>query len=97
MIGDLPDNSIWSLAGIGNAQFMMNSVAIAAGGGIRVGLEDNIWLDNQRTQLATNTDLISRIHQLAEANERKVMPSSELRKLLNLQPGNGKYGRVYKN
>ena len=43
MIRDLPENSIWSLAGIGNNQLMMNSLSIAIGGGVRVGLEDNIW------------------------------------------------------
>lgn len=72
MIRDLPDNSYWSLAGIGDAQLMMNSLAIAAGGGVRVGLEDNIWFDNERTQLATNANLVLRIHRLAEANGQLV-------------------------
>lgn len=97
MIRDLPDNSIWSLAGIGNAQFMMNSVAIVSGGGVRVGLEDNIWFDTARTRLATNADLLYRIHSLAKASERKVMSSAKLRKILNLQEGYGKYGCIYKN
>jgi uncharacterized protein (DUF849 family) len=93
MIRDLPDNTYWSLAGIGNAQLMMNSIAIATGGGVRVGLEDNVWYDPQRTQLATNADLLHRIHGLAEANQRKVMSPSDLRELLNLKPGYGEYGR----
>lgn len=95
MIRDLPNNSIWSLAGIGKAQLKMNSVSIATGGGVRVGLEDNIWFDNHRNRLATNDDLLKRIHRLAESNERKIMSSAELRKLLNLQDGYGKYGRIY--
>ncbi|MEE9189156.1 MAG: 3-keto-5-aminohexanoate cleavage protein [Candidatus Neomarinimicrobiota bacterium] len=94
MVRDLPPNTYWGIAGIGNAQFMMNSLAIASGGGVRVGLEDNIWFDQKRTRLATNSDLLKRIHNLAEANERKIMPSSEMRKILNLQGGNGKYGRT---
>lgn len=97
MIRDLPKNSFWSLAGIGNSQLMMNALAIAAGGGVRVGLEDNIWYDRGRKRLATNADLLRRIHNLAEANERKVMSPSDLRKLLNLQEGFGEYGRVYKS
>jgi uncharacterized protein (DUF849 family) len=96
MIRDLPPNSYWSLAGIGDFQLMMNSVAIAAGGGVRVGLEDNIWYDSGRTGLARNIDLIKRIHRLAEDNERKIMAPKELRKLLHLEKGNGKYGRIYK-
>jgi len=94
MIRDLPDHSWWSLAGIGDAQLMMNSIAIAAGGGVRVGLEDNIYMSPARTRLASNSDLLKRIHHLAEANERNVMAPSTLRKLLNLQEGNGKYGRT---
>ena len=94
MIRDLPDNSFWSLAGIGNAQLMMNSLSIAAGGGVRVGLEDNIWFDTDRTILSTNADLLNRIHLLAQANEREIMSPGELRNLLNLQKGYGKYGLI---
>lgn len=95
MVRDLPENSYWSLAGIGNAQLMMKSMAIAVGGGVRVWLEDNIWFNGSRTSLATNADLLKRIHQLAEANERQVMTSKECRKLLNLKDGYGEYGRFY--
>jgi uncharacterized protein (DUF849 family) len=96
MINDLPENSYWSLAGIGNAQLQMNALAIAFGGGVRVGLEDNIWYDSVRTRLATNADLLRRIHHLAEANERSIMAPSRLRYLLGLEPGHGKYGKKEK-
>ena len=86
MIQELPRGSHWSLAGIGEAQLKMNSVAIAMGGGVRVGLEDNIWYDNNRTHLATNSALLERIHVLAQANERTVMEASNLRKMLQLKP-----------
>ena len=95
MLRDLPANLIWSLAGIGITQLMINTVAIASGGGIRVGLEDNIWFDEERTKLASNLDFIKRIHRIAETHGRKVMKPAELRKLLNLQPGHGSYGRIY--
>jgi len=94
MIRDLPENSYWSLGGIGDEQLKMNSVSIAIGGGVRVGLEDNIWYDFSRTKLARNIDLVKRIHVLAEANERKIMTSEEFRQKMNLEPGNGKYGRI---
>jgi uncharacterized protein (DUF849 family) len=96
MIRDLPPISLWSLAGIGDAQLMMNSLAIASGGGVRVGLEDNIWYDLNRTRLTRNADLIRRIHNLAEVNEREVMSSNEFRELLHLENGNGQFGRTYK-
>lgn len=93
MIRDLPEDSYWSLAGIGESQLMMNSVAIAIGGGVRVGLEDNIWYDNARTKLASNADLIRRIHTLAGANCRKLMTSAEFRQKMRLEEGFGSYGR----
>lgn len=94
MVRDLPPDSCWSFAGIGTSQLMMNSLAIAIGGGVRVGLEDNIWFDNQQTRKATNADLLKRIHVIARACERDVMPPGEFRRLLNLRPGCGEYGRA---
>ena len=96
LVRDLPPNSVWSMAGIGDAQLSINSMAIAAGGGVRVGLEDNIFFDRNRKVLAKNIELIKRIHQIAEANERNIMTSSRLRENLNLLPGNGRYGRAIK-
>ena len=97
MIRDLPPRSYWSLAGVGDAQLMMNAIGVAAGGGVRVGLEDNIWYDRGRTRLARNADLIRRVHRLAEASERKIMPARELRALLHLESGDGRYGRTYEH
>ncbi len=95
MIKDLPENSLWSLAGIGNYQLMMNSLAISIGGGVRVGLEDNIWYDSSRTNLARNRDLLQRIHTIARANERNIMSPLKFRQKMNLEAGNGKYGRKF--
>ncbi len=92
MVNELPADSYWSLAGIGNAQLRMNSTAIAMGGGVRVGIEDNIWYDQRRTRLASNIDLLKRVHKLAEVHERKLMKPDELRAKLNLSSGNGNYG-----
>ena len=93
MINDLPENSLWSLAGIGDDQLKMNSLSIAIGGGVRVGLEDNIWYDSTRTKLATNGDLVKRIHTIAHANDREIMTPQEFRLKMNLESGNGQYGR----
>jgi 3-keto-5-aminohexanoate cleavage enzyme len=92
MVRDLPPQSYWSVAGIGGSQLAMNSVAIAMGGGVRVGLEDNIYYDQKKTKLAKNADLVRRIHTIAEANERQVMTAQELRNALSLEGGCGKYG-----
>ena len=70
----------------------MNAAAIIFGGGVRIGIEDNIWYDLNRTRLATNVDLLMRIHLVAETCERKVMKPAKLRELLGLKPGCGEYG-----
>jgi uncharacterized protein (DUF849 family) len=62
----------------------MNSIAIAAGGGVRVGLEDNIWYDVERTKLATNRDLVERIVYIAKAMGREPLSPKEARGLLKL-------------
>ena len=93
MIKDLPANSLWSLAGIGTSQLNMNTVAIASGGGVRVGIEDNIWFDEKKTRLTTNAQLLERIHAMAKLMGRKVMTAADFREKMNLMPGNGLYGR----
>ena len=93
MIKDLPERSLWSLAGIGDSQLPMNSIAIAMGGGVRIGLEDNIFFDDQRTKLARNIDLLRRIRSIADNHDRPLMTSRELRQLLDLEAGHGLYGR----
>nr|WP_299173554.1 3-keto-5-aminohexanoate cleavage protein [uncultured Allomuricauda sp.] len=92
MLNDLPENSLWSLAGIGNEQLKMNSIAIAIGGGVRVGIEDNIWWDNGRTRLASNYELLKRVHNIADSNERNLMKATRFRELMQMAPGNGAYG-----
>jgi uncharacterized protein (DUF849 family) len=96
MLNDIPEDALVSIAGIGNKQLKMNSLAIAIGKGVRVGLEDNIWYDEERTTLATNSSLLERIHVIAKANNRKVMTPTEFREKMKMEPGYGSYGRVYK-
>jgi len=93
MVNDLSPNTYWGFSGIGKSQMMMNSIGIAMGSGIRIGLEDNIWYDHKRTKLATNSELIKRAHVLLEANEKTVISPRKMRSLLNLNLGNGSYGR----
>jgi uncharacterized protein (DUF849 family) len=93
MLNDLPENSYWSFGGVGAYQLVMNNLAISFNGGVRVGLEDNIYLNDSRTKLARNIDLIKRIHNIAAVHEREIMNPSELRKLLHLKEGYGHYGK----
>mgnify|MGYP002476639115 CR=1 FL=1 len=70
------------LGGIGDAQLKINVMALLSGGGVRAGLEDNIWFDDDRTTLATNSDLILRIIKIADAMGYKPYAHEELRGIL---------------
>ena len=84
MIKELPEHTIWSVGGVGDFQLPMNAVAIISGGGVRVGLEDNIWYDEERTRLASNRDLIERVLTIAKAMGREPYPSKEAREVLGV-------------
>jgi len=92
MIKDLPEDTILSIGGVGYQQLMANSLAVSMDYGVRVGLEDNIWFDNNRTVLASNLMLLERIHLIINAMGKSVMTSTQLRQKLNLKNGNGNYG-----
>jgi uncharacterized protein (DUF849 family) len=84
MIKELPEGSLWSAGGIGHWQLQMNAMALVAGGGVRVGLEDNIYYDQQRTHLAFNKDLIERVLAIAKALGRMPYSQKEAREILGL-------------
>ena len=84
MVKELPEKSIWSVGGIGDFQLKMNSMAIIAGGGVRIGLEDNIFFDSQRTILATNAQLVKRIVEIARTLEHVPYTHREARQLLGV-------------
>jgi 3-keto-5-aminohexanoate cleavage enzyme len=80
----LPQGSLWSLAGLGAAQVSTPAIAVSAAHGVRVGLEDYLWLDRDRRQLATNADLIRRVLRLARLVDRPIMTPGALRARLGL-------------
>ncbi len=84
MIKELPEGSIWSVGGIGNSQLTMNAVSLVVGGGVRVGLEDNIWYDEARITLASNRMLIERILTIANALGRVPYEQKEARTILSV-------------
>lgn len=77
-LNEIPKSDYVSFGGLGSYQLKVNSIAIANGLGVRVGLEDNIWFDDNRTKQATNLELVERVHALLEIHEKKVAKSSSL-------------------
>lgn len=82
IIKDLPENSYWALGGVGDYQLKVNTIALLFGGGARIGLEDNIYFNPTRTKLATNINLLKRIHILAHIFDREIMTPNEFREKL---------------
>lgn len=77
---DIPDSHYVSFAGIGNAQHTVTSTAVAMGYGARVGIEDNIWCDENKNKKATNIGLLRRVHKLLGIHNRKLMTPETLGK-----------------
>jgi uncharacterized protein (DUF849 family) len=84
MVERLPHGSTWAAAGIGRHQFAMNRLAIAMGGGVRVGLEDNLWFDDARTEPASNPRLVERLVKIARAMGREPAAPDEVRERLGI-------------
>ena len=85
MLSELPTDSIWSAAGVGDFQLKMNSMGIICGGGIILGLEDNIWYDRNRTKLATNYQLVKRAVDIANSYGREIAGPKEVREILGIR------------
>jgi uncharacterized protein (DUF849 family) len=96
MLAKLPHPCLWSTGGIGRTQTAAAMLGLAAGGGVRMGLEDNLHFDTARTRLASNRELLQRTHEMAAQLERPLMTSAEFRRRMGLLPGNGTYGRQAK-
>lgn len=82
MVNAVPKEWTFSAFSIGRNQLPYVAMAILAGGHIRVGLEDNIWLD--RGILASNGDLVKRAVTIAEAMGSQIMTPNEVRQTLQL-------------
>lgn len=84
ILSALPPDCIVSVAGIGRFQLAANGLGLLAADGVRVGLEDNIWLDQQRTVLARNADLVDRVIRQAALFERRLMTLPDVRARLGI-------------
>jgi uncharacterized protein (DUF849 family) len=83
MKAQLPEGASWASFGIGRGQMPMMAAAVAMGGNVRVGLEDNIYLD--RGVLATNGQLVTRAREVIERMGGRVVTPQEARIKLNLR------------
>ncbi|WP_375056096.1 3-keto-5-aminohexanoate cleavage protein [Zobellella sp. DQSA1] len=83
LIDNLPERSIWSAIGIGQAQLPINMYSILLGGHVRTGLEDNVYY--RKGELATdNAQLVDRVVRLSHELGRDVASPAEAREIMGL-------------
>jgi uncharacterized protein (DUF849 family) len=82
---ELSPGATWKALGISHEQWRMIGAALSLGGNVRVGLEDNFYLDSAGTQMAkSNGDLVAKAARMARDVGREPASVPEARKLLSL-------------
>lgn len=80
------DNYRWSVLGAGAAQMKVAAQAAAMGGHVRVGLEDNLWLD-KGVLAPTNAAQVTRVRQILEGLGLEIATPDDARAILSLKGG----------
>jgi len=83
MVDNLPPGAVWSAFGIGRSQMPMLAQSVILGGNVRVGLEDNLWLD--KGVPASNGSLTERAAEIITRLGGKVMTPAEGRVAMGLK------------
>ena len=79
LVESLPVNSVWSVSVIGAQHVNLSTIAIALGGHVRVGIEDNVYYS--KGVLATNAALVERIAAIAKAVGREVATPEDIKRI----------------
>ena len=84
LVKNIPAGSTWTATGIGRYAFQLAAPAIVMGGNVRVGFEDNLYLE--RGVLAkSNGELVDKVVRMAKLLGREVATSDEAREILGLK------------
>ena len=83
LVDNVPEDWTFSAFSIGRNQLPYAGLAMLAGGNIRVGLEDNLWLD--KGVLATNEALVERAVAIAQGMGARILGPAEVRAKLKLE------------
>jgi uncharacterized protein (DUF849 family) len=83
MVNSLPDNCVWSSFAISRMQMPWVAQSILAGGNVRVGLEDNLYLS--KGVYASNAQLVQKARVIIEAMGARVLSAAEAREKLKLR------------
>jgi uncharacterized protein (DUF849 family) len=80
------DNYRWSVLGAGQSQMKVAAQAAAMGGHVRVGLEDNLWLD-KGVMAPSNAAQVTRVRQILEGLGLEIATPDDAREILSLKGG----------
>ena len=89
LVDKIPVGSTWSAFGIGKGHLPIMYTALALGGNLRVGLEDNVvygFTDEGEKIMATNVMLVDRAVKAIETFGNKVATPEEARAILGIKP-----------
>lgn len=81
----IPDEATYTVAGIGRFEFPLAAAAIADGGHVRVGLEDNVFI-SKGVLAKSNGDLVDKVVRIAKELGREIANPHEAREILGLTP-----------
>ena len=84
MVNQIPAGSTWTVTGVGRSAFPMAAAAIAMGGNVRVGFEDNIYL-SKGVKASSNGELVAKVVRIAKELGREIATSDEARAILGLK------------
>lgn len=80
----IPENSTWSTFGVGKGAVPIMLAAIALGGHIRVGMEDNIYL-RKGVLAKSNVEFIEQVKKIAFEASREIATPAEAREIFSLE------------
>ncbi|MBL4737701.1 MAG: 3-keto-5-aminohexanoate cleavage protein [SAR324 cluster bacterium] len=83
MKDELPGEAVWGGFGISRMQMPIAAATVAMGGNVRVGLEDNIYLE--RGVHATNAQLVEKVIGIIDRMGARTVTTTEARKKLGLR------------
>jgi uncharacterized protein (DUF849 family) len=82
---EAPEDSTWEVIGISHEQWRMVAAALSLGGNVRVGLEDNFYLDTRGAEMAkSNGELVAKAVRMARDIGREPATVAEAREILSL-------------
>lgn len=80
----IPNDATFSVAGIGKYEFTLAEESIIHGGHVRVGLEDNLYIE-KGVLASSNKQLVEKVVQIAKAHGREIASPTETRKILRME------------